>query len=167
VCIYSQNIPFGQMINSQPLLSLSLVLVKPSIIWISSSLLSAIYNCQDVFRKNSQNGIAQDWQTMRRIFEEIWSNRVIDTISQVIDMLFSRPYSTASLIMLGLLRRTCPLLTVCNVRRTLYLSLLKETNIWKYCNTTSEKFWDLQFLANFIQNFQHLLQILHQIVRFV
>ncbi|CAB4015635.1 Hypothetical predicted protein [Paramuricea clavata] len=26
-------------------------------------------------------------------------------------------------IMLGLLRRTCPLLTVCNVRRTLYLSL--------------------------------------------
>jgi hypothetical protein len=25
------------------------------------------------------------------IFEEIWSNRVIDTISQIIDMLFSRP----------------------------------------------------------------------------
>jgi hypothetical protein len=103
-CVYIQNIPFGQMIDSQRLLSLSLVLVKPSIIWISSSLLSAIYNCQDVFRKNSQNGIAQDWQTMRRIFEEIWSNRVIDTISQVIDMLFSRPYSNASLIMLGLLR---------------------------------------------------------------
>ena len=29
-------------------------------------------------------------------------------------------------IMLGLLRRTCPLLTVCNVRRTLYLSLVKS-----------------------------------------
>jgi hypothetical protein len=28
--------------------------------------------------------------------------------------------------MLGLLRRTCPLLTVCNVRRTLYLSLVKS-----------------------------------------
>ena len=31
-CVYSQNIPFGQMIDSQRLLSLSLVLVKPSII---------------------------------------------------------------------------------------------------------------------------------------
>jgi hypothetical protein len=32
------------------------------------------------------------------IFEEIWSNRVIDTISQVIDMLFSRPDSASSQI---------------------------------------------------------------------
>jgi hypothetical protein len=37
-----QNIKFGQMKDSQRLLSLSLVLVKSSIIWISSSLLLAI-----------------------------------------------------------------------------------------------------------------------------
>jgi hypothetical protein len=29
------------------------------------------HNCQDVFRKYSQNGIAKDWQTMCHIFEEI------------------------------------------------------------------------------------------------
>jgi hypothetical protein len=43
--------------------------------------------------------------------------------------------------MLGLLRRTCPLLTVCDVRRTLYLSLVKSqlcyaTEVWSpsQCN---------------------------------
>jgi hypothetical protein len=34
---------------------------------------------------------------MCHIFEEIWPYRVIDTRSQVIDMLFSRPYRYASL----------------------------------------------------------------------
>jgi hypothetical protein len=29
------------------------------------------YNCQDVLRKYSQNGIAKDWQTTSDIFEEI------------------------------------------------------------------------------------------------
>jgi hypothetical protein len=33
-------------------------------------------------------------QMMCHIFEEIWPYRVIDTKSQVIDMLFSRPYSS-------------------------------------------------------------------------
>jgi hypothetical protein len=37
----------------------------------------------------------------------------------------SRIISIAN-VMLGLLRRTCPLLTVCNVRRTFYLSLVKS-----------------------------------------
>ena len=51
-------------------------------------------------------------------------------------------------IMLGLLRRTCLFLTVCNVRRTLYLSLIKSqlcyaADVWspsQYNNKTLREF---------------------------
>ena len=51
-------------------------------------------------------------------------------------------------IMLGLLRRTCLFLTVCNVRRTLYLSLVKSqlcyaADVWspsQYNNKTLREF---------------------------
>jgi hypothetical protein len=59
------------MIDSQRVLSLSFVLVKPSRHYLNLLFAFISHNCQDIFRKYSQSRIAKDWQTMCDIFEEI------------------------------------------------------------------------------------------------
>jgi hypothetical protein len=72
-CVYSQNIPFGQMVDSQRLLSMFACACK-TLHYLNLLVAFISHNCQDVFRKYSQNGIAKDWQTM-------WSLRLKFQIS--------------------------------------------------------------------------------------
>jgi hypothetical protein len=73
---------------------------------------------------------------MCHIFEEIWSNRVIDTISQVIDMLFSRPYIYASLrlkFQISTCERAYSLRAVWPAEEVDILMYSNITNRWNTC----------------------------------
>jgi hypothetical protein len=60
------------MIDSQHLLTIVTVACACKTLHYLNLLIAFInHNCQDVYRKYSQNGIAKDWQMMCHIFEEI------------------------------------------------------------------------------------------------
>jgi hypothetical protein len=85
--------------------------------------------------------IAKDWQMMCHIFEEIWPYRVIDSKIQVIDMLFSRPYSYASLrlkFQISTCERAYSLRAVWTVEEVFSLLYCSHNEILKFLSASSK-----------------------------